>query len=76
VLALDALDVDYFDVPWSADLPSQAGGIIASGPERIVLNHADDAAAVAWARSAGIGLVQGTAVQGRAGPLGERATAA
>ena len=76
VLALDPLDVDYLDLRWSADLPHDVGGILAGGPERIVLNHADDAAALAWARSAGIGLVQGAAMESRASPLGERATAA
>ncbi len=76
VLALDAVEVDYFEVRWSADLPSQAGGILASGPERVVLNLADDPAGLAWARSAGIGLAQGAAVERRASPLGERATAA
>jgi len=76
VMVLDALDVDYLDLRWAANLPSEAGDILAYGPERIVLSHADDAAALSWARSAGIGLMQGVAMEGRVSPLGERATAA
>ncbi len=80
ILALEPLDVDYLELRWSADLSrhasAEAGGVLAGGPDRIVLDRADDAAALAWARSVGVGLVQGAAMEGRGSPLGERVTAA
>lgn len=62
LLSLAALDLDHHEVRWSAKLPGIAASVLSHGRSRIVLSHADEPSAVAWARSAGIGFNQGAAM--------------
>ncbi len=75
VLSAAALDLDYLVLPWSLDLPQQAGPLLDACPAAaLVLECGEDPAAMAWGVSVGIHLFTGPAAD-RA-TLGERAAAA
>lgn len=72
VLCAPALEVDYVMAPWSPSFIDGAGALLDLPPAMLVLACGAAPDAVAWARSAGIRLVAGSAV---AASLGERADA-
>ena len=75
VLSAAALDLDYLVLPWSLELPQQAGPLLEACPAAsLVLECGDDPAAMAWGLSVGMHLFTGPAAD-RA-TLGERAAAA
>lgn len=73
VLSLPALEMDYLQCDWSADL---AAGPLPQGclPAGTMLAGAHDMAAVAWGKCHGVQLFQGSAMDDLA--LGERVAAA
>jgi hypothetical protein len=60
MLRLDRVEMDYLALDWHADLPAGTAAIRAADAARVVLCAADEAAAVAWGRSIGIQLFQGS----------------
>ena len=73
VLALPALEMDYLQCQWSAEL---AAGLLPAGclPEATVLAGAHESAALQWGKAQGVRLFQGSAADELA--LGERIAAA
>ena len=74
VLSAAALDLDYLLLPWSAGLPGSASLLEECHPDQIVLDCADDPAALSWGMAAGVQMFTGAAADRAA--LGERASAA
>jgi hypothetical protein len=75
LLDLAALDADFLRVQWSAALSRLDLAALRAGAARWVLTGADGPAALAWGRSAGIGLFEGEAVQGTTGHASRRTAA-
>ena len=67
LIDLAALDLDFAELAWAPGLVGMDPALLRAGTARWILTGADDAVALGWARSVGIGLVQGAAVQAGAG---------
>lgn len=69
LLVLDRLAPDCLRLRWDpalpAGLPARLSGLLAAGPERVVLTGVDRPAAIAWGWEAGIRLFQGPLVEKR-----------
>lgn len=73
LLDLPALDVDFIELRWEPSLAGLDIAALRAGTARWVLSRTDEAAAIRWGQSAGIGLYQGDAVlSGAALPDPER----
>ena len=75
LLDLAALDVDFVQLRWSPSLVGVDPRMLRAGTARWVLSDADEAAALGWGHSVGIGLFQGDAAQPGARQAPPRAAA-
>ncbi len=74
LLDLAALELDYVELRWSATVAGMDPAALQAGTARWILARADTDAALRWGRAAGIGLMQGEAIQpGRIDPPGRGA---